>query len=86
MNNEPPPPRKYKRYDPTFKRSAVELWLAGGKSADTVATELGISVQALKTWKQQLALPLPASGAQTVEELQAENHRLLRARHGCASR
>ena len=34
MNNEPTPKRKDKRYDLTFKRSAVELWLAGGKSAE----------------------------------------------------
>ena len=78
MNNETPAPRKYKRYDPSFKRSAVELWLAGGKSADTVAAELGINVQALKTWKHQLAVPPPASGVQTVEQLQEENRRLRR--------
>ena len=78
MNHENLTPRKYKRYDLTFKRSAVELWLAGGKSADAVAAELGISVQALKPWKQQLAVPPPASGAQTVEQLQEENRRLRR--------
>jgi transposase-like protein len=33
MNNETTTPRKYKRYDEAFKRSAVELWLQGGKSA-----------------------------------------------------
>jgi transposase-like protein len=78
MNNEANPIRRYKRYDPTFKRSAVELWLAGGKSAQSVAAELGISVQALKTWKQRLAVAPPASHAQSVEELQAENRRLRR--------
>jgi len=48
MNNEPNPTRKYKRSAPAFKRSAVELWLGGGQSAEQVASELGISVQALK--------------------------------------
>jgi transposase-like protein len=78
MNNEAKPTRKYKRYDLAFKRSAVELWLGGEKSAQAVATELGISVQALKTWKQQLAVAPPPSGAQSLEELQAENRRLRR--------
>ena len=32
-----------KRHNLNFKRSAVELWLGGGKSAEAVATELGIS-------------------------------------------
>jgi transposase-like protein len=72
------PNRKFKRYDLNFKRAAVELWLGGGQSAQAVADELGISVQALKTWKQQLAVPPPASGAQTVEALEVENRRLRR--------
>jgi hypothetical protein len=31
MNTENNAPRKHKRYDESFKRSAVELWLQGGK-------------------------------------------------------
>ena len=50
------PQRRKKRYGLNFKRSAVELWLSGGKSAQAVAAELGISSQTLKTWKQQLAV------------------------------
>ena len=77
MNHpEPNPSRKFKRYDLNCKRSAVELWLGGGQSARAVADELGISVPALKTWKPQMAVTPPASGAQTVEALQAENRRL----------
>ena len=86
MNNEPTPKRKDKRYDLTFKRSAVELWLAGGKSAEAVATELGISVQALKTWKHQLAVTPPASSAQTAVQLQEENRRLRRELAGALRR
>jgi transposase-like protein len=78
MNNEPTPNRKYKRYDLTFKRSAVERWLSGSQSAEAVAGELGISVQALKIWKHQLAVTPPAGGAQTAEQLQEENRRLRR--------
>ena len=67
------------RYDLNFKRSAVELWQSSGKAAKAVATELGISDQILKVWKQQLCLPPPPSTAQTMTELQAENRRLRRA-------
>jgi len=56
MNNEPELKVRKQRYDQNFKRSAVELWLGSGKSAETVAAELGISGQTLKVWKQQLAL------------------------------
>jgi transposase-like protein len=69
------------RYDLNFKRSAVELWQGSGKSAAAVASELGISDQTLKTWKQQLCLPPPASTAQTLQELQTENRRLRRDLH-----
>ncbi len=43
MNNEKQVPRKYKRYDESFKRAAVELWLQGGKSLQQIAAELGVS-------------------------------------------
>ena len=42
MNTENTEPRKYNRYDENFKRSAVEMWLAGGKSVEQIAAELGI--------------------------------------------
>jgi transposase-like protein len=80
------PQRRKKRYDLNFKRSAVELWLGGGKSAEQVATELGISGQTLKTWKQQLVLPPPISQAQTLEQLQEENRRLRRELTGALRR
>jgi transposase-like protein len=47
MNTENNELRKYNRYDENFKRSAVELWIQGGKSVATIATELGISTQSL---------------------------------------
>ncbi|MGA8937756.1 MAG: transposase [Acidobacteriaceae bacterium] len=79
MNNEPEPKVRKKRYDQNFKRSAVEHWLGSGKSADQVATELGINAQTLKIWKQQLAvLPPGANTPRTVEALEAENRRLRR--------
>jgi transposase-like protein len=80
------PQKRKKRYDLNFKRSAVELWLSGGKSAAAVAAELGISGQTLKTWKQQLAVPPPPSTAQSPEQLQEENRRLRRELTGALRR
>jgi transposase-like protein len=82
MNDTSTPVKNRKtRYDLNFKRSAVELWQSSGKSAEALATELGISGQTLKVWKQQLCLPPPPSTAQTMAELQAENRRLRRDLH-----
>jgi len=79
MNTENNEPRKYQRYDENFKRSAVELWLQGGKSVATIATELGISTQSLKQWKKQLAaLPASGLGQRSVGQLEEENRRLRR--------
>lgn len=80
MNNEPELKVRKKRYDQNFKRSAVEHWLGSGKSAGLVAGELGINVQTLKIWKQQLGvMPPPGGGTpRTVEALEAENRRLRR--------
>ena len=79
MNTENIQTSKYKRYDEAFKRSAVELWLQGGKSVETIATELGISTQSLKQWKKQLAaLPATGLGQRSVAQLEEENRRLRR--------
>ncbi len=85
MNNESSSPRKYKRYDEHFKRSAVEMWLAGDKSVARIAHELGISTQSLKQWKKQLAaLPPTGPGQRSVEQLEEENRRLKREIHRLA--
>jgi transposase len=77
MNTENNEPRKYKRYDDSFKRSAVELWLQGGKSIEQIAHELGISTQSLKQWRKQLAaLPATGLGQRSVAQLEEENRRL----------
>src|SRR5208283_6060612 len=87
MNDTQTEPKiRKKRYDLNFKRSAVEMWLSGGKSAEAVAAELGISGQTLKTWKQQLAVPPPPSTAQGLEQLQEENRRLRRELTGALRR
>ncbi len=87
MNNEDLTPRKYKRYDETFKRSAVELLLQGGKSIEQIAADLGISTQSLKQWKKQLAaLPATGPGQRSVQQLEEENRRLKRELHGALRR
>jgi len=87
MNDPQTEPKiRKQRYDLNFKRAAVELWLAGGKSAEAVAAELGISGQTLKTWKQHLAVPVPPGQAQTLEQLQEENRRLRRELTGALRR
>ena len=79
MNNENQVPRKYKRYDENFKRSAVELWLQGGKSVEQIASELGISSQSIKQWKKHLAaLPATGPGQRSVSQLEEENRCLKR--------
>lgn len=79
MNTENTEPRKYQRYDENFKRSAVELWLQGGKSVEAISTELGISTQSLKQWKKKLAaLPATGLGQRSPLQLEEENRRLKR--------
>lgn len=79
MNTENLTPRKHKRYDENFKRSAVEMLLQGGKSVETIATELGISTQSLKLWKKKLsALPATGLGQRSALQLEEENRRLKR--------
>jgi transposase len=82
MNNESSNPRKHKRYDENFKRSAVEMWLQGDRSASGICQELGISTQSLKIWKKQLAaLPPTGPGQRSVEQLEEQNRRLKRELH-----
>ena len=76
MNTEPP--TRKRRYDETFKRSAVEHWMLSAKSVRQIAAELGIDVQTLHNWKKKFK-ELPAGQVSgTLEALQAENRRLQR--------
>ncbi len=73
--------RPRKRYDETFKRSAVEHWMLSGKSVRQIAAELGVNVQTLHAWEKRFK-ELPAGQvAGTLEALQAENRRLQRELH-----
>jgi transposase len=83
--NEPviPTNKSRKRFDNTFKRQAVELWLNSGRLATEVAAELGIDAQRLSAWRSRFA-PLPPRGEggggakPTAEQLAVENSDLRR--------
>lgn len=72
------PVRTRRKYDATFKREAVQNWLASGKSAEVIAQELGLCANRLYAWKQRFA-PAEAGGRaaagakpRSVAELQNE--------------
>jgi transposase len=46
--------KAYKRYPPEFKREAIRLAEVGDKSASQVARELGLRVNQIWKWKQEL--------------------------------
>ena len=50
-----------RKFDDTFKREAVQNWLASGKAANVVAQELGISATLLYAWKKRFG-PADAGG------------------------
>lgn len=50
-----------RKFDPTFKREAVQNWISSGKSAEVVAKELGLNPNRLYAWRKLLP-PAPAGG------------------------
>ncbi len=51
-----------RKFDETFKREAVNNWLASGMSAEVVSEELGLSPGRLFAWKRRFA-PADAGGS-----------------------
>ena len=74
------PARTKARYTEEYKREALELWRASGRSAAKVAAELGIRPPLLYRWAHLEREPNASkSGSQpsrNVEELEAEIRRL----------
>jgi transposase len=62
MSDTSTKPRR--KFDDTFKRDALNHWLSSGKSAGTIAQELGIHANRLYLWKQRFA-PAAAGGRAT---------------------
>jgi transposase len=50
-----------RKFDETFKREAVQNWLASGKSAEVIAQELGLNANRLYACKHRFA-PAVAGG------------------------
>jgi transposase-like protein len=59
MNQTPVKVRR--KFDKTFKREAVQNWLASSKSAEVIAHELGLNANRLYAWKKIFA-PADAGG------------------------
>src|SRR5262245_13361892 len=54
-------PKSRRKFDSNFKREAVNHWRTSGKSAQTVAQELGIRSNLLYAWNKRL-VPAGAGG------------------------
>ena len=53
--------RVRRKFDQTFKREAVQNWLASGKPAEVIAKELGFMPARLYAWRKRFA-PAAAGG------------------------
>ena len=66
-------------YSDEYKQQTLELWRQSGRSAAKVAAELGIRPELLYKWStdaRQTQAGQAARGARSLEEIEAENHRL----------
>jgi transposase len=60
-----------RKFDPAFKRDAVALWLASGKSARQMGAELGVPWRKLYAWRKTHAPHTPATQSQLESEVAA---------------
>jgi transposase len=67
-----------RKFDQNFKKEAVDLWLNSGKSAQTVAAELGISPNRLYAWHKTLTRPAASGTRLSLTELEKQNAALRR--------
>lgn len=65
------PIKARRKYDRTFKKEAVALWLNCGKSARQVAAELGIAESRLYSWRSEFGPTTPAQEADMAAQLEA---------------
>jgi transposase len=75
------PVRERTSYSEQYKREALELWRASGRSAAKVAEELGIRPPLLYRWArlerlEQEGTKTKGSSSRGLAELEAENRRL----------
>lgn len=67
----PGPIKPRRKFDVTFKKDAVALWLNSGKSARQVGDELGVAEKRLYLWRKQYAPATPTQQADLETELAA---------------
>jgi transposase-like protein len=83
--------RTHRKFDPTFKREAVENWLRSGKSAEVVGEELGITANLLYAWRKLVpevasarpSAAKPGSVADLQSQLEATQRELRHVREQC---
>ena len=78
----------YRKYDEEFRRNAVDLYLSSGKPLATVARELGVTPNSLRSWKKRMlgqnggGVPVAVgdgdTSAMSAEQLAEDNRRLRR--------
>lgn len=80
-----------RKFDPTFKREAVQNWLNSGKSAAVVGEELGINANLLFAWRKLVPtvaggkgpVAKPGSVADLQGQLEAAQRELRHVREQC---
>lgn len=60
-----------RKYDRSFKKEAVALWLNSGKSARQIASELGIPESRLHSWRSKFGPATPGKEADLENQLLA---------------
>src|SRR5438552_1542171 len=63
--------RPRRKFDSSFKRDAVALWLSSGKSAREIGAELGITERHLHSWHKKHTPATPTQRSQMETELVA---------------
>jgi len=66
-----PPIKPRRKFDSTFKRDAVALWLSSGKSAREIGADLGVTERHLHSWHHKHAPATPAQRSQMETEVVA---------------
>ena len=75
MKQPVPELKPRRKYDRAFKQEAVQSWLASGKSAGVIASELGLNPNCLYNWRKDFA-PVQAKGEMSSADLAVENANL----------
>ena len=61
-------PRGRPPYPPEFRAEAVQLYRSSGKSLKVIASELGVSLEALRTWVKRAEIDEGTRPGLTTEE------------------